>query len=159
MEKTSDAPIGAHSDATLDPNNREILGRIIDPLAFKTMRDIWATTGIDAENLPPETVMPADIDLPAAAKANDRAVALAKADLIISLHRKCRHEDIEAATTAAEGWPVNAGGGDYQFDGNQYWDAGNVYDQGRGDAAAAVRSALLKKNTSYRQEFQNITCL
>jgi hypothetical protein len=48
---------------------------------------------------------------------------------------------IEECAKVAEGWPVNAAGDDYQTCGNgSFWDEGTDYDQGRADAAAAIRS-------------------
>jgi hypothetical protein len=47
----------------------------------------------------------------------------------------------EACAVAAEGWPVEAAGDQYQASGNgSFWDEGTLYDQGRADAAAAIRA-------------------
>jgi hypothetical protein len=48
---------------------------------------------------------------------------------------------LEECAKVAEGWPVNAAGDDYQTCGNgSFWDEGTNYDQGRADAAAAIRA-------------------
>lgn len=56
-----------------------------------------------------------------------------------------REAGLREAARIAEGWPVNAGGGDYQADGRSFWDAGNVYDQGRLDASQAILALITKE--------------
>jgi hypothetical protein len=54
-----------------------------------------------------------------------------------------RAQILEEAAKVAEGWPVEACGDTYQTSGNgEFWDAGNHYDQGRIDAAAAIRRLI-----------------
>ena len=48
----------------------------------------------------------------------------------------------EACAKVAQGWECKAAGDDYQTSGNgKFWDAGTDYDQGRIDAAAAIRAS------------------
>lgn len=49
-------------------------------------------------------------------------------------------ETTERAAKLAGGWEIHAAGDDYMTDGRRFWDAGNVYDQARHDAAAALRA-------------------
>lgn len=53
---------------------------------------------------------------------------------------------LEEAARVAEGWPVEACGDQYQTCGNgSFWDEGTPYDQGRADAAAAIRATAIRK--------------
>ncbi len=47
----------------------------------------------------------------------------------------------EECAKAAEGWSCEAAGDNYQTSGiDEFWDANTLYDQGRVDAAAAIRA-------------------
>lgn len=60
---------------------------------------------------------------------------------LAELMDKQRRLDLEAAEKAAEGWEVEAAGDTYMTSGNgNFWDPGTHYDQGRHDAAAAIRA-------------------
>ncbi|KZL24245.1 hypothetical protein [Pseudovibrio sp. Ad37] len=73
---------------------------------------------------------------------------------------------LEDAAKLAEGWPTHSAGDDYQTDGSKFWDAGNNYDQGRIDAAAAIRHCTNLNQKSNRldrstvmQSFVTPTCV
>lgn len=46
---------------------------------------------------------------------------------------------MKEAEKIVAGWGTEACGGDYMTDGNEFWDAGNIYDQARQDAGAKIR--------------------
>jgi len=69
----------------VEEGRREAIGRIIDPEAFLTLREIAAEKGLDAENPPPGVVLLDPIDGPRNAFRERYDAALAKADAILAL--------------------------------------------------------------------------
>lgn len=58
-----------------------------------------------------------------------------------SFEQAVRADERERAAKVAEGWPARSGDDQYQTCGNgSFWDEGTLYDQGRADAAAAIRA-------------------
>lgn len=64
---------------------REAIARIIDPMAFLTLREIAAEAGLDAENPPPGVILLDPIDGPRNAMRERCEAAYAKADAILAL--------------------------------------------------------------------------
>lgn len=60
--------------------------------------------------------------------------------IIAAALAKAEREGMKRAAEIAAGWPTTECGDDYQFDGERYWDAGNVYDQARLDASQRILS-------------------
>lgn len=56
---------------------------------------------------------------------------------------EARNQALEEAAKLAEGWETEAAGDVYQTCGNgNFWDPGTNYDQGRHDAATAIRALI-----------------
>lgn len=62
----------------------------------------------------------------------------ARVQLIVAAALKAERE---RCAKIAEGWPTETAGDKYQTDVISFWDAGNVYDQARVDAAYAIRNS------------------
>ncbi len=69
--------------------------------------------------------------------------ALAQAGLLAPAGSDVRRDALREAARIAEGWECQAGGNDYQTNGNgRFWDADTIYHQGRMDAAAQILALL-----------------
>lgn len=64
---------------------RERLARIIDPSAFKTMREVAADNGLNVDAAPACVVFDESVDIPIGNRRSLRVAALTKADAILAL--------------------------------------------------------------------------
>ena len=69
----------------IQASTRETIARLIDPEAFRTLREIAAERGLDAENPPVGVILLDPIDGPRKSMEPRCAEAFAKADAILAL--------------------------------------------------------------------------